>query len=106
MATHDIDFVNPTFHSGLNITVRHGDKWVRQANIGDRLAIAGHDGPITATLTGMMAAMADEIPTGILGLEHDPDARDTTGLKRILDDIYGPTADGRRAVTVLFFTVD
>jgi len=103
---HKIDFVNPVFHSGLNITVRHGDRWVHLARLGDRLQIDGHDGMIEAPLTGMLYTDLRNIPEGILPLEHDEDARSPAGLKRILDEIYGPTDTGERMVTVLFFTID
>src|SRR5690606_33462506 len=103
---HEIDFVNPTFHSGLNITVRHGDCWTKLARIGDRLQIAGRTGEIQAPLIGMFYCDLRDIPQGILDLEHDADARTHAGLKRILDEIYGPTEDGDRMVTTLFFLID
>ncbi|WP_102107525.1 hypothetical protein [Oceaniglobus roseus] len=102
---HPIDFVNPTFHEGLNITVRHGDKWARTASIGDVLQIEGHAGRITAPITGLLRCLLDEIPEGLLALEHDAEARSRDGLRRILDEIYGPTEDGRRDVTVIFFSI-
>lgn len=103
---HSIEFVNPTFHPGLNITVRHGDRWVHLARIGDVLAIEGRLGEIRAPLTGMLHCDLRDVPEGILGLEHDAAARDPAGLKRVLDEIYGPTATGERQVTVLFFTIE
>ncbi len=104
-ALHSIDFVNPTFHTGLNITVRHGDRWAKLARIGDTLLIAGRQGEIRAPLVGMLCCDLRDIPAGILPLEHDAAARDHEGLKRVLDDIYGPTDTAERLVTVLFFTI-
>jgi len=102
---HKMTFVNPVFHDGLNITVRHGDKWAEMARIGDVLEIEGNDGPISAPITGLFLTMLDDIPAGLLPLEHDADARTHDGLRRILDEIYGPTEDGTRLVTVVFFTI-
>ncbi|WP_108484577.1 hypothetical protein [Oceaniglobus ichthyenteri] len=103
---HKIDFVNPTFHSGLNITVRHGDRWTKLARIGDRLQIAGREGEIQAPLVGMFYSDLRDIPQAFLDLEHDGDARTHAGLKTILDQIYGPTQDGERMVTTLFFLIE
>ncbi len=104
---HKMTFVNPTFHPGLNITVRHGDKWARLARIGDLIEIDGPEGVISAPVAGLLhcAEIAD-IPDGIMALEHDTDARNHAGLRCILDDIYGPTDSGLREVTVVFLTIE
>ena len=103
---HKIDFVNPTFHPGLNISVRHGDRWTKLARLGDTLQIAGHHGEIRAPLVGMFYSDLRDIPQAFLDLEHDTSARSHAGLKQVLDDIYGPTPDGNRMVTTLFFLID
>ena len=101
---HEMTFVNPVFHAGLNITVRHGDKWARLAQIGDHIQIPGRAG--TIPIAGLLhRAELGDIPDAVLSLEHDAAARSHAGLRCILDDIYGPTDSGLRGVTVVFLDV-
>lgn len=79
---HDLLFLNPTFHPGLNVTVRDGNKW-QKAHIGDTLRIkkTGSDKVIyNATVTGRAYVPFKLIPQEWLAYEHDPACRTRDGL--------------------------
>ena len=106
MAEYRMDFLNPVFHDGMNVTVRDGDKWAEKLKVGDELALAetgannARDG---GRVVGILYCSLDELPSGILKWEHDPACRTKAGLREILDKTYGKTQFGHRMVTAVIF---
>lgn len=104
---HELLFLNPVFHVGLNVTVRNGDKWMR-AGINDQLLIkqTGIDKIIyTATLIGKALIPFKLIPDEWLANEHDPNCRNRKGLLLYgMQPAYPDFTEDNR-VTVLFFQI-
>lgn len=104
---HELFFLNPVFHSGLNMTVRNGDKWMK-TNIGDQLTIkeTGKDQTIyTGTVIGKAYIPFKMIPDEWLAYDHDPSCHNREGLL-----LYGmkpayPDFTEDNYVTVLFFNI-
>ncbi|OSP56247.1 hypothetical protein [Pseudoruegeria sp. SK021] len=103
--THAIDFVNPVFQSGMNITVRSQEGWKDRIRLGDSLRITLPDREITVPVIGAIHCALADIPEGLLALEHDPAARTISGLQSVLENIYQRPVPLADAVTVLIFVV-
>ena len=104
---HDLLFLNPVFHDGLNITVRNGDKWMK-VSVGDQLLIkkTGSEKVIyTGTLVGKAHIPFKLIPDAWLANEHDPDCRTRDGLLRNGMIPAYPDFTEENYVTVLLFTI-
>jgi len=79
---HELLFLCPVFHQGLNVTIRNGNKWMK-ANVGDQLLIkeTGEDQIIyTGTVVGKAYIPFKMIPNEWLAYEHDPCCRTRKGL--------------------------
>lgn len=103
---HELLFQNPVFNSGLNVTCRNGDKWMK-VNIGDSLAIkeTGKDQVIaTGTVLGKALLPAKLIPESLLYYEHDPSCRNLDGLLCEMKRVY-PGFSEDSMVTVLLFNL-
>ena len=103
--SHTIEFQNPVFHDGINVTVRNGDKWARKLKLGDHLmpTRTGETPPYDSQnrVIGIYYCSLDELPATVLRQEHDPKCRTKSGLAAELDSVYGPTRFGHRMVTVI-----
>jgi hypothetical protein len=89
-----IEFDNPVFHDGVNVTVRAGDKWVKRLRLGDYFvpvkAGCVDDAPCHINcVIGLFYCPVDELPDGLLVHEHDPACRTREGLEAELERIYG-----------------
>lgn len=108
--THSIEFLNPVFNDGLNVTVRDGSKWANRVRLGDHLMPTrpGETPPHDAQnrVVGVFYCSLDDLPAAILRHEHDPTCRTKAGLAAELDRIYGPTGYGHRMVTAIVWTRD
>lgn len=106
----NLEFMNPMFRKGINVTVRDGLKWdmkidmlpkrfeVRQTN---NIPILGY-----ATVIGKMVCKAIDIPKKVLELEHDPNCMAHMGLFISMRRAYGDNWNPNGEVTVLFFTYE
>lgn len=103
-----LEFNNPVFRKGINVTVRNGDKWRDRVEIGDRvMAKIDENRSRTAVIDGVLYANFHSIPAPVHALNHDPDCRTTAGIANELHNIYGPFPMGViGGVTVLFFHFD
>ena len=105
-----LEFLNPVFNEGLNVTVRNGDKWLHRISPGDKIAVTktGETPPVDSQnrVIGVFYCSLDELPAAILRHEHDPACRTKAGLRKVLDDTYGPTRDGHRMVTTIVWIRD
>jgi len=105
-------FINPELREGLNMTVRRGDKWFKQARLNDTLEIfkTGYeDHPSYRIATGQVVGLAlipfILIPSEWLAVEHDRACRNMKGLLHAMKRAY-PDFNDVEHVTVLLFTVD
>ena len=104
---HVLQFSNPVFHGGLNVTVRNGDKWMK-ANIGDHLEIKETGSPVvrlTGTLIGKACLPFTMVPDAWLIDEHDPSCRTYVGLLKEMERVYPEFSAENNTVTVLLFTL-
>jgi len=99
-----LQFKNPVFHDGVNVTVRHGDKWLHKVAVGDRVQIAQTDGDDLgeAMVCGLLYLPARLIPQEVLDLEHDPKCKTHKGLFAVLKEVY-PDFSEHSACTVVLF---
>lgn len=94
-----LEFKNPIFHDGVNITVRHGDKWngVRQA----RIQLGGGHVSNRVDLHTRLIKFSD-LTDSELHFEHDPSCRTVAGLAEELKRVY-PEFTEESMVTVVTF---
>ncbi|NOY60447.1 MAG: hypothetical protein GXO75_16165 [Calditrichaeota bacterium] len=78
-------FDNPSFKSGLNFTVRLGEKWKSKVSVGDIVEI-----PKTglAKICKIYCCKIAEIPIEVLENEHDEECRTFDGLLKVLKKVY------------------
>jgi hypothetical protein len=105
-----LEFLNPVFNEGLNVTVRNGDKWLHRVKPGDRVLLAKTgETPVMDSqnrVVGVFFCSLDELPSSILRHEHDPACRTKAGLRKCLDETYGPSPNGHRMVTAIVWLRD
>jgi hypothetical protein len=80
---HKLEFLNPTFHKGLNVTVRLGNKWYKNAHVQDEIQICRADSnmPLAeGVIVGLKYVNFKEITIRDLLNEHDPECRTPGGL--------------------------
>lgn len=94
-----LEFVNPIFLTGPNITVRRGDKWHGAPQARLRLA-DGSLSPPVALHTELKRF--DRLNAADLACEHDPACRTPAGLLAVLQQIY-PGFSADEEVTVCHF---
>lgn len=81
---------NNLFHSGNNLTVRRGTKYLRELDIGDGIILENLQGNLLGkgVVTQIIAGRLQDIPEGILIQEHDPKCRNWFGLVEVLQNCY------------------
>lgn len=105
---HQLLFINPVLHEGINVTVRRGPKWFKRAQIGDGLNIFKtgntnvHQRKGYGIVVGLSYLMCNMIPAEWLMLEHDPTCRDQHGLNKAMIRAY-PDFQLDELVTVILF---
>ncbi len=101
----DLLFSNPKFHDGLNVTVRNGDKWLKE--LGTEVILKDDQGEAIgfAGIEGVLYSAIGELPDNILKLEHDKDCTTTRGIWREMESVYSKAFGFYDKVTVLFFRV-
>jgi len=94
MRMKELQFNNPIFKSGENITVRRGVKW----SLEDEAIILGlGERPIGA----QVKRFADITDYDLIN-EHDPDCRSKDGLLSVMEGIYDKF-DTKEIVTLVSF---
>jgi hypothetical protein len=111
-----LKFGNPTFHGGLNVTVRLGTKWYENFAEGntdpsllepisvDLADVSGFkvgNGLIEAVDVGYF----HNIPQSILDLEHDESCRTLNGLYQELKKCYGNNFHAGSLVSIVYFSL-
>jgi len=99
-----LQFKNPVFKEGVNVTVRHGDKWLHAVSVGDTVVIKETDGEALgeAMVVGQLYLPARLIPQEVLDLEHDPKCKTHKGLFAVMKEVY-PDFHEHSPCTVLLF---
>lgn len=107
---HELLFLNPELREGINVTVRKGDKWIHQAEVGDGVGIYKTDvvSPSNRIRSGVIVALAylpcNMIPIEWLGFEHDPLCDNQLGLCTAMRRAYD-NFEPDSLVTVIMFLV-
>jgi len=84
-------FLNPVFKKGLNFTVRKGTRWVKEATVGEFVAVEGWRG--FGRIECFYVCRLAQIPKEVLVNEHDPDCRTIEGLIYALKRAYSELED-------------
>ncbi len=106
MMAETLLFKNPTFHKGVNVTVRDGLKWDMIVDqLPKSVPFGETDGEVlgTAMIIGKMVMPASTVPDEVLSLEHDESCRSLEGLIEGMQRAYGESWSPSNTVTVLFF---
>lgn len=97
-------FSQAKFHAGINVTVRDGDKWMKE--IGNEVILKDdEEGEAVGfgEIIGGMYTNIGDIPDNILKLEHDKDCTTTRGIWKEMQRVYNKHFSFYDKVTVLFF---
>ena len=99
---------NNNFHVGLNTTVRRGNKYAKNYEVGQKVEMRNLQGNILgeAIVASMFVGPIEMIPTVILRLEHDPKCREVGGLIEVLQNCYNdPSIDFTEVVTAIILNI-
>ena len=107
---HRIEFLNPVFNSGTNVTIRKGPKWSLEAKVGDEVLLVetgvipyiGEE--VIGVITDIKLKSFSDITIGELEKEHDPSCRQIYGLIKAMRAAYGDISMDNY-VTILQFEV-
>lgn len=108
MRTFILQFINPEYHEGLNLTVRKGNKWYNQAPVGSKVVMVKtgcDEAEIEGIITGTRKLPFLAINEHELYLEHDSTCRDIDGLMTAMKRAY-PSFLESDEVTMLFFWIE
>lgn len=92
---HRLEFQNPVFQPGLNVTVRNGTKWATRLEAGATVALGDTEKTVgearvvfvaTFDIGGKHEALV--LLASLLAFEHDPACRTFGGLSEVLDRVY------------------
>lgn len=98
-------FINPELRKGLNVTVRRGDKWMKEVTVGDVVNIEETitRGPYgQATIVGKAYIPFVLIPQGWLYHEHDHTCTNLQGLFDAMIRAYPDFGAGEMTTVLLF----
>lgn len=98
MTINTLSFLNPTFNDGVNLTVRHGTKWL---GVPEALIDLGSGMAYLAQLH-TRSIIFNKLTDADLQFEHDPECRSVTSLKAVLEKIY-PDFKETDTVTLVTF---
>ena len=104
---HVLEFLNPLYHLGDNVTIRMGDKWYRKASVFDLVNITqtGTSKPLaTGVIREMWHIPFKEVTISHLWDEHDPECRNPDGLVKAMLRAY-PRFTLEDSVTVIRFEI-
>lgn len=96
-----MDFKNPVFNPGINCTVRLGEKWKNELNIGGVLSFTTGEKARVKFL--YVCRFSDLVDTDLF-YEHDPKCTTCEGLWEVLKGVYPGIQQGS-VVTVVYFEI-
>jgi len=99
-----MEFGNPTFHSGINCTVRFGYKWAN-LKIGEKIIL--RPSAYEAIIEKVIVCRFGDLEEDDIHIEHDPQCRTLQRLYNCLCGIYPQMVIEKKSsiVTVVYFTV-
>lgn len=102
-----MEFLNPTFKDGSNLTCRLGTKWCHKLAplMRIKLVETGKNNGPEALITAYWPTKFSEIDEAILKDEHDPDCRTFNGLAEVMRNTY-PEFTLDSVVTLVRFEID
>lgn len=95
-----LQFLDPVFHDGTNLTVRKGIKWSLET--GKVVDLVSEEYGKKAKIVDTKVIAFDLLEDADLELEHAPYCRTWEGLFETMCETY-PGFDDREAVTLVFF---
>lgn len=112
LTSHVLQFQDPTFSEGVQITVRDGPKWAKRVTPGMLVDVGAipDDGfyedlrEAEAEVVGVLSTTFGNLPEEILERHQDPSCRDYNKLLTKMERIY-PGFKATNVVSVLFFRV-
>jgi len=105
-----MDFREPDFYRGINVTVRRGAKWSERLSPGDKIVLYRTGDPEDSNdyevgeVLGFMLIPFLFIPDSILTYEHDSRCDNLLGLSLAMSEAY-PDFHTGEIVTVIIFKV-
>lgn len=108
LTSHVLEFKNPTFSEGVQITVRDGPKWAKRVTPGMVIDVGAprHEGfyedLCEAEVVGVLSTTFGNLPEEILERHQNPSCRKYNKLLTEMERIY-PGFKSTNAVSVLFF---
>lgn len=103
-----IDFLEPSYHKGLNMIVRLGSKWSDKLNVGDKVQITSNMCMAVHTdaeVIGTCLIPFWLIPTEMLSYQHDPSCTNIYGLNHAMKRAYGDKFSTDSLCSVVLFAV-
>lgn len=104
-----LQFKNPEFHKGLNVTIRRGLKWYANASVGDKIKIVRTGEEDIPLATGMIVGLKPQnflaIRPDDLAFEHDPACTNWDGLIFAMERAY-PDFKEDEEITVVSFWIE
>lgn len=97
-----LQFTNPVFNNGFNLTVRRGTKWhgVRECRVQ-----LGGDHTVFVNRMHTQVFTFNTLEDFDLRYEHDPVCRTVTGLSKVMKEVY-PEFEETDEVTLVTFILD
>ncbi len=104
---HTLEFLNPEWHCGDNVTIRLGDKWLKKSFVGQVVNVK-RTGLEEILATGIIDEVRlcpfKDVSLHDLWAEHDPDCRTPNGLVNAMLRAY-PDFTLDSWVTVIHFVI-
>jgi len=101
-------FVNPTFHKGINCTVRKGMRWA-SLKPGEQIRLVKNLTSTrgkTATVYQLLVSRFDDLTAESISLEHAPHCQgNKQALFDDMCDIYSGDFNWDSVITVVYFNV-
>ena len=107
MTSHRLDFLNPQWHRGMNVTIRKGSKWYLKAEVDDLVNLY-QTGKVECVATGCIQSLRyipfAEVSLRDLWEEHDRECGTAFGLTHAMLRAY-PDFTLDDMVTVIRFEI-
>lgn len=99
-----IQFKNPVFLNGQNVTCRKGIKWGMFQGSELEVVETGHEEHVWgyAKIKDIKIMPFESITDNMITNEHDPSCRDISGLFQAMVDVY-PRFISKELVTLIYF---
>lgn len=106
MEKHKLNFINPQYRKGINVTTRLGTKWAMKISIGDTVTVSSNNYRSSHQNGEILGAFIGEfnlIPDEFIRLQHSQDTQTRHGLAEIMRESYGAKFEMDSICTVILF---